>query len=84
MNFTEKVREIVNQAENCPNCENVGWYARPDRHIGEPEQIQCEFCYTNPKSKFNVLQLILSLIESDLLPSVEECRCKPSSKEELK
>jgi len=43
---------------DCPDCPNQGWY-----FIGgtcgpsgeeECEQIQCEFCYTVPASKFNI------------------------------
>ena len=42
-----------NEMEDCPHCENVGWYAQEDTNTGEPMQIQCEWCYTNPYSKFN-------------------------------
>jgi hypothetical protein len=38
---------------NCPYCDDVGYTVEPDRH-GEPEQMQCEFCYTVPNSVFNV------------------------------
>jgi len=40
-------------AKDCPDCDNVGWYA-----IGDStgfEQCQCEFCYTEPLSRFNLL-----------------------------
>lgn len=37
------------RAEQCPNCDNVGWY-----QVGHEENEQCEFCYTNPKSIYNV------------------------------
>ena len=40
--------------EGCPNCDDVGWYTDYSHHTGEPEQVQCEFCYTNPLSVFNV------------------------------
>lgn len=44
-------REVVMllRAEQCPNCDNVGWY-----QVGHEENEQCEFCYTNPKSIYNV------------------------------
>ena len=39
--------------EHCPNCPDVGWYVMED-YQGEPEQIQCEFCYTVRNSVFNM------------------------------
>jgi DNA repair exonuclease SbcCD ATPase subunit len=48
----------------CPNCGNVGWYAvqRPNRNTGDAEweQEQCEFCYTEPNSVFNVISSLRS------------------------
>lgn len=38
-----------------PLCNDDGWYPDYD-HNGEAEQVQCEFCYTNPNSYFNALQ----------------------------
>lgn len=52
------VEALEARKEGCPNCDNVGWYADPSHHTGEPEQIQCEFCYTNPVSVFNIKQLL--------------------------
>jgi hypothetical protein len=37
----------------CPDCDNVGYYIVQDR-FGEPEQVQCQFCYTEPNSIFNM------------------------------
>ena len=37
-------------SEDCPNCPNQGWFAEWDGN--EPVQVQCEFCYTHPKSRF--------------------------------
>lgn len=45
-------REVV--GEECPRCDNGGWYVVTNIHTGEPEQIQCEFCCTNPNSLFHV------------------------------
>lgn len=42
--------------EDCPHCSNVGWYADANTHTGDPEQVQCEFCYTTENSIFNVIQ----------------------------
>jgi hypothetical protein len=41
----------------CPNCNNVGWYVMADTN-GEPEQVQCQFCYTEPNSVFNVVNAL--------------------------
>jgi len=41
-----------NKLEDCPFCPNQGWYSDYDRN-GEVVQVQCEFCWTNPLSKFN-------------------------------
>jgi len=41
----------------CPNCNNVGWYVVADEN-GEPEQVQCQFCYTEPNSVFNAINAL--------------------------
>lgn len=43
---------------DCPNagCGNQGWYADYNPRTGEAEQVQCEFCYCEPRSKFNDTQ----------------------------
>lgn len=38
--------------EQCTQCPNVGRYGPEDGDI-EFEQVQCEFCWTNPNSVFN-------------------------------
>ncbi len=42
--------------DQCPNCDNVGWYAVSNCSSlpWEAEQVQCEWCYTNPNSVFNL------------------------------
>lgn len=47
--------------EECHCCDNVGWYVVYARYTGEPEQEQCEFCYTNPSSMFNHLEKVRKL-----------------------
>lgn len=42
--------------KNCPNCENIGWYVDVNPYTGEPDQTQCEFCYREEKSIFNVIE----------------------------
>lgn len=46
---------------NCPACPNQGWYTDgyqlPNGEF-EPQQVQCEFCYTHPKSVFNYMQKV--------------------------
>ncbi len=39
--------------EQCPYCPDQGWYVEPNRNTGEPEQVQCEWCNTNPNSVYN-------------------------------
>lgn len=39
---------------NCPYCGDIGWYADYNWYTGEPEQVQCEFCYTESNSVFNI------------------------------
>ena len=44
----------MKESENCTECEdNQGWYPM---QVGESEyeQVQCEWCYTNPNSIFNL------------------------------
>lgn len=42
------------EGKQCPNCNNEGWYIMTNSN-GEPEQIQCQFCYEEQGSKFRVL-----------------------------
>lgn len=37
---------------SCPNCPDQGWWVDYNTYAGEPEQVQCEFCYCEPNSKF--------------------------------
>ena len=45
--------DVLDTIDSCPNCDNVGWYIVQDSFTGEPLQEQCEWCYTNPMSRFN-------------------------------
>ena len=42
-----------NDGLDCPLCDNCGWWLDQNPHTVEPIQVQCEFCYTEPRSKFN-------------------------------
>lgn len=42
----EKEQDELRPFLDCPNCPNVGWYKAGGMVI------QCEFCYTNRRSKF--------------------------------
>lgn len=67
MNYKEKLtREAIakrdaaldacvesEKGEHCPACPDQGWYVVADNR-GEAQQEQCEFCYTNPRSIFNL------------------------------
>ena len=50
--------------EDCPYCPNQGWYndTAPD---GEHVQVQCEFCWTNPLSKFNNAETVKAKAKRD-------------------
>lgn len=41
------------QLQDCPYCPNQGWFVVANYYTGEPEQQQCEFCYTVENSVFN-------------------------------
>lgn len=43
---------LIGGVEICPNCNNVGYYAAGA--TDNPEQVQCEFCYTVTNSLFNI------------------------------
>lgn len=57
--WAEEVMAAVETSEKCPNCDDVGWFVewrlRSPGAEPEPEQCQCEFCETNPKSRFKAL-----------------------------
>lgn len=44
---------MANKLQHCPHCPDQGWYPDNDPYSGEPVQVQCEFCWTNPLSYFN-------------------------------
>ena len=68
------------EGEDCPHCNNQGWYAVSDKYTGEPAQEQCEWCYTNPKSKFNVdkedLEEYYESTKWDIIPEGDEHTCE--------
>lgn len=39
-------------AERCPHCLDQGFWINQNEHTGDPEQVQCEWCATNPNSRF--------------------------------
>ena len=74
------VNEEKTEGEDCPHCNNQGWYAVSDKYTGEPAQEQCEWCHTNPKSKFNMEEQDLEeYYESpkwDMIPEGDEHTCE--------
>ena len=47
------MKDLINAiGEKCPNCDDEGYYAAG--FISNPEQVQCEFCYTVKNSIFNI------------------------------
>lgn len=55
----KSLRKFIDSHDDCPYCPNEGFYVETD-YNGDPEQIQCEWCYTEPKSKFNIPKNISS------------------------
>ena len=49
-----KIEELNLIAEDCPNCENVGWYTVINNTTGETEQYQCQWCHITKNSRFNI------------------------------
>jgi hypothetical protein len=49
--------EGMSELKACPNCNNVGYYVVEDIN-GEAEQVQCQFCYTEPNSVFNAVNAL--------------------------
>jgi len=68
----------VIEYKNCHSCNNVGWYAVHGPG-GEPEQEQCEFCYTVENSIFNVI----SHLEQQLATAKQEATAYRISLENL-
>ena len=75
----ETLRQRINELEaaapqhpgpseplNCPDCSNQGWYAVGC--AGDFEQVQCQFCYTEPNSVFNRTQQAAPQHESQWQP----------------
>ena len=70
---------------DCSNCNNVGWYSGTDfthkqeDRFEEPQevQVQCEFCYTEPRSKFNLENDLKELLKAnplgcEVMPKIAE------------
>ena len=74
------VNEEETEGEDCPHCNNQGWYEVRDKYTGEPAQEQCEWCHTNPKSKFNMgetdLEEIYESAKWDMIPEGDEHTCE--------
>ena len=60
------MESLEQRKEGCPNCDNIGWYMGAKNHTGDPEQIQCEFCYTNPVSVFSINETLKETPEQSL------------------
>lgn len=48
--------EAIQSAERCPDCPDQGWYGFMHPRTQEAEQAECEFCKTNPKSRFHAIE----------------------------
>lgn len=45
----------LRECQSCP-CGDIGYTVEPNPRTGEPEQVQCEFCYTDNSSRFQALE----------------------------
>ncbi len=80
----KKIENIVERfGLECPlsdNCKNDGILSEHDSPCGCyentggscPVPVQCEFCYTEEKSKMNLRDVINSLLQEDKWTSVED------------
>ena len=50
------------EVQICRNCPDVGYAIVPNSN-GEPEQEQCRFCYTEPRSLFNLCDRARTLLQ---------------------
>jgi hypothetical protein len=61
-----ELHKMFNSAEHCFICgDDSGCYATVDMD-GDPEPNQCEFCYVNPISKFNLRTKIADYIIAEI------------------
>lgn len=56
--YQKEIEFLSIKGQHCPNCPDQGWYAIQNRN-GDPEQEQCEFCYTVEDSVFNINNKVL-------------------------
>ncbi len=60
----KKVKELTDKyGLDCPSCPNQGWYSGTDFSHQQEIQVQCEFCYREPKSRFNLMNDISSSLQ---------------------
>jgi len=52
----EAIKDALEKAEPC-QCGDVGYFVVAGSE-GNPEQEQCEFCYTNPNSLFSLREAL--------------------------
>ena len=52
--YRERYEALFRGAGRCRRCPDQGYYTEPDPETGDAVQVQCEFCWTNPLSNFNV------------------------------
>jgi len=52
----KKIKALM-ECKSC-SCGDKGYFVSENLYNHEPELIQCEFCYTNPNSRFNVIKKI--------------------------
>jgi len=56
------VRLTTDDYVRCRDCPDQGWYADAEFADSDPEQVQCEFCYVETRSLFNLKEAIRARI----------------------
>jgi len=74
-NIKKAIEEFIkNHALQCPDCDNSGTRT-VSSYMNPPEPEQCEFCYCEPNSVFNIkseLFFILEMISENAWNTCEE------------
>jgi hypothetical protein len=62
--LSDAIAKLYADATHCPNCPDQGWFV--GGAIDDPEQEQCEYCYTVETSYFNVKEKVRELLAARL------------------
>jgi hypothetical protein len=60
--LVDAIAKLYADATHCPNCPDQGWFV--GGATDDPEQEQCEYCYTVETSYFNIKEKVRELLEA--------------------